>query len=398
MDVLGFVVPELSRLDLSVLTASASALYSDIHSDLSAPKRQKLRAAKEAHSHKYVRYDIWLGAVHVVLPESNSASVDETRSILSALLSSDVAIRSDPKRVEAGAVLDATSIYDNVSVSVSSANVLLTNGEREWMRREVQEEQNLYIVDDFNVEATIGLSIAPSEASFARTRVAMESEMMRVRLTREKYLAVMRFARAFGRSVSEAVESSEVDFASLKSQAIQMASNAMAVDKSVSETGSDLNETASKSSETITPSEELPSELISPEDDLQQSHLLSVAVHIAGVSVLIEEVSAANEHMAIVKTLTGTGGERGAAHVQHGRGGESEPHRGEGLSAEPLQARGALPGGVPDGQREGRDRPRLRAGPVQGHRRRREAVLARLRERVQRCERARVLRVAERWE
>ena len=71
MDVAAFVVPELSKLDLSVLTASA--LYSDLHSDLSAPKRQKLRATKEANSHKYVRYDIWLGAVHVVLPESNSA-------------------------------------------------------------------------------------------------------------------------------------------------------------------------------------------------------------------------------------------------------------------------------------------------------------------------------------
>lgn len=71
MDVAAFVVPELSKLDLSVLTASA--LYSDLHSDLSAPKRQKLRAAKEANSHKYVRYDIWLDAVHVVLPESNSA-------------------------------------------------------------------------------------------------------------------------------------------------------------------------------------------------------------------------------------------------------------------------------------------------------------------------------------
>ena len=299
MDVLGFVVPELSRLDLSVLTASASALYSDIHSDLSAPKRQKLRAAKEAHSHKYVRYDIWLGAVHVVLPESNSASVDETRSILSALLSSDVAIRSDPKRVEAGAVLDATSIYDNVSVSVSSANVLLTNGEREWMRREVQEEQNLYIVDDFNLEATIGLSIAPSEVGFARTRVAVESEMMCVRLTREKYLAVMRFARAFGRSVREVVESSEVDFASLKAQAIQMASNAMAVDKSISET---VSESVPELNETITPSEEITTKLNSPEDDLQHSHFLSVAVHITGVSVLIEEVPTANEHMAIVKT------------------------------------------------------------------------------------------------
>ena len=290
MDVLGFVVPELSRLDLSVLTASASALYSD----LSAPKRQKLRATKEANSHKYVRYDIWLGAVHVVLPESNSASVDETRSILSALLSSDVAIRSDPKRVEAGTVLDATNIYDNVAVSVSSANVLLTNGEKEWMRREVQEEQNLYIVDDFNLEATIGLSIAPSKVGFARTRVAVESEMMCVRLTREKYLAVMRFARAFGRSVREVVEDSEVDFASLKTQAIQMASNAMVVDKSVSESVPELNETISTS--------ELTAEFNSPEDDLQQSHLLSVAIHIAGVSVLIEEVSTANEHMAIVKT------------------------------------------------------------------------------------------------
>ena len=201
MDVAAFVVPELSKLDLSVFTASA--LYSDLHSDLSAPKRQKLRAAKEANSHKYVRYDIWLGAVHVVLPESNSASVDETRSIVVRL--GDVAIRSDPKRVEAGTVLDATNIYDNVAVSVSSANVLLTNGEKEWMRREVQEERNLYIVDDFNLEATIGLSIAPSEVAFARTRVAVESEMMCVRLTREKYLAVMRFAR-----IREAVESSEV--------------------------------------------------------------------------------------------------------------------------------------------------------------------------------------------
>ena len=129
--------------------------------------------------------------------------MDATQSIVVHL--GDVAIRSDPKRVETGAVLDATSIYDNVAVSVSSANVLLTNGEKEWMRREVQEERNLYIVDDFNLEATIGLSIAPSEVAFARTRVAVESEMMCVRLTREKYLAVMRFAR-----IREAVESSEV--------------------------------------------------------------------------------------------------------------------------------------------------------------------------------------------
>lgn len=75
-----------------------------------------------------------------------------------------------------------------------------------------------------------------------------------------------------------------------------MASNAMVVDKSVSET---VSESVPELNETSTPSEELTAEFNSPEDDLQQSHLLSVAVHIAGVSVLIEEVSSAIEHMAI---------------------------------------------------------------------------------------------------
>ena len=70
----------------------------------------------------------------------------------------------------------------------------------------------------------------------------------------------------------------------------------MVVDKSVSET---VSESVPELNETSTPSEELTAEFNSPEDDLQQSHLLSVAVHIAGVSVLIEEVSSAIEHMAI---------------------------------------------------------------------------------------------------
>ena len=72
-------------------------------------------------------------------------------------------------------------------------------GEEAPARRLKVTEEGVLAVDDFNLEATIGLSIAPSEVAFARTRVSVESEMMCVRLTREKYLAVMRFARAFGK-------------------------------------------------------------------------------------------------------------------------------------------------------------------------------------------------------
>ena len=172
-------MPELSKLDLGVLSASATSLYSD----LSATKRRKLRAAKEASTHTYVHYDVWLGAVHVLLPESKDLAVDATQSVVVRL--GDIAIRSNPKRVEVESSnpkrvevessnpkrVEAESIYDNVLVSVSSANVLRTNGEKEWMK-----QRNLYVVDDFNLNATIGLSIAPSEPAFATTRVAMESE------------------------------------------------------------------------------------------------------------------------------------------------------------------------------------------------------------------------------
>ena len=103
---------------------------------------------------------------------------------------------------------------------------------------------------------------------------------------------------------------SEVDFASLKSQAIQMASNAMAVPVDVSEESKETE--VSKEAEEMEVSKESKEESNddsvddndSTEDstNTENSHLLSLAVHIAGVSILIEEVSSANEHMAIVKT------------------------------------------------------------------------------------------------
>lgn len=333
MDTLQFIVPELSRLDLRALSASASSLYSE----LSATKKLKLKAKREAVAHKYVEYDVWLGALHVLLPEDKNKSVTETQSIVVRL--GDLSVSSHPRRVSMEETLDAKSIYDEVQVSMSRVNVLLTNGEKEWMKARVQEEKNLYIVDDFNMNLTLGLSVAPSEMEFANTRVEANVEMMKVRLTKQKMRAVLRFLSAFAQNVHAIVEDNSVDFSVLKSEAIQFASSSITVPKKGIE--DEKSEEKEEKKEAETEKEKKDAETEKEEKDemeeekkkegevkkekkgevkkdekdaetekekktmdaitlLQQKRILSLTTHVEGVSVLMEEVSSANEHTAII--------------------------------------------------------------------------------------------------
>ena len=299
MDTLQFIVPELSRLDLRALSASASSLYSE----LSATKKLKLKAKREAVAHKYVQYDVWLGALHVLLPEDKNRSVTETQSIVVRL--GDLSVTSHPQRVSMEETLDEKSIYDEVQVSMSRVNVLLTNGEKEWMKAKVQEEKNLYIVDDFNMRLTLGNSVAPSETEFANTRVNANVEMMKVRVTKQKMRAVMRFLHAFSQNVKKVVEDNHVDFSALKNEAIQLASDSITVPKK----GVEEEEKNKKEEEEKNKKEEEENKKEEEEKEkkrmdaitlLQQKRLLSLTTHIEGVSVLVEEVSSANEHTSII--------------------------------------------------------------------------------------------------
>ena len=350
MDTLQFIVPELSRLDLRALSASASSLYSE----LSATKKLKLKAKREAVAHKYVEYDVWLGALHVLLPEDKNKSVTETQSIVVRL--GDLSVSSHPRRVSMEETLDAKSIYDEVQVSMSRVNVLLTNGEKEWMKARVQEEKNLYIVDDFNMNLTLGLSVAPSEMEFANTRVEANVEMMKVRLTKQKMRAVLRFLSAFAQNVQAIVEDNSVDFSALKSEAIQFASSSITVPKKGIE--DEKSEEKGEEEKSEEKKEEKKDEMEKEEKKegevkkekkgevkkekkgevkkekkgevkkekkdemekeekkdaetekekktmdaitlLQQKRILSLTTHVEGVSVLMEEVSSANEHTAII--------------------------------------------------------------------------------------------------
>jgi singapore isolate B (sub-type 7) whole genome shotgun sequence assembly, scaffold_1 len=243
---------------------------------------------------------------------------------------------SNPKRVDVDTKLTEDTIYNTINVDVSKINVLMTNKEENWSRPEVQKEKNLYLVNDFNCNAAIGLSIAPSEPDFATTKVGAKMDVVTIRLERAKYLNLIKYVTGFALNTREIIENSEVDFSSLTAQAKEAASNAMAIRKEDEEKGAadelPSKETAASSKESIqsaseasvqstsenkasspsedkasSSSEDSPKLDLTEYDDseirlLQQNKILDIQTYFGGVCVLIEEVSSSNEHTALVES------------------------------------------------------------------------------------------------
>ena len=67
--------------------------------------------------------------------------------------------------------LTEETIYDKISIQIHRMNMIFTNYEEHWASYEVQQQKNLHLVNDFNCNAEIGLSIAPSQTDFANTFV-----------------------------------------------------------------------------------------------------------------------------------------------------------------------------------------------------------------------------------
>lgn len=299
MDLAAFFVPELSKLNLYAFSANVSSVYNNYN----ATKKLKLKVAKEVSAHKLLGLDVYLGAVHLLLPEDINKGVRETEMVVCRL--GDISVISKPQRVGVDEKLTENNIYNDMLVNVSRINVLMTNKEKHWARPEVQTAENLYLVNDFNFNATVGLSIAPSEPEFASTKVGAALDVVTVNLTRAKYLRLMHYMTEFAANTSEIIESSDVDFSVLTAQAKEAASNAMAVRKEENTPDTltvkkeeDKKKIQKKESEEL----QLQSEL--DEDEirlLQRNKTLDIRAVFRGVSVLIEEVSAANEHTAIIE-------------------------------------------------------------------------------------------------
>ena len=315
---------------------------SDTFSNYNATKKLKLKVAKEVSTHKITSLDMYFGSIHILLPEDINKDVRDTEMMVCRL--GDISVVSNPKRVDVDTKLTEDTIYNTINVDVSKINVLMTNKEENWSRPEVQKEKNLYLVNDFNCNAAIGLSIAPSEPDFATTKVGAKMDVVTIRLERAKYLNLMKYVTGFALNTREIIENSEVDFSSLTAQAKEAASNAMAIRKEDKEKGAadelPSKETAASSKESIqsaseasvqstsenkasspsedktsspsedkasSPSEDSPKLDLTEYDDseirlLQQNKILDIQTYFDGVCVLIEEVSSSNEHTALVES------------------------------------------------------------------------------------------------
>ena len=302
MDLAAFFVPDLAKVNMHSLTASVGSAYNNY----STTKKMKLKVVKEVSAHKLLALDVYLGAVHVLLPEDIQKTVEETEMVVCRL--GDISVVSNPTRVGVEETLTENNIYNDMLINVSQINVLMTNKQADWAKPEVQKAKNLYLVNDFNLNADIGLSIAPSEPEFASTKVGAALDMVQVHLTRPKYLNLMGFADRFVKNTMEIISNSDVDFSSLTDQAKEAASNAMAVRKETKETKEAKEEektmerTAMLKEEEETKEKEALQEY--DEDEihlLQRNRTLEVHAVLGGISVLIEDTPVDSEPMAIVE-------------------------------------------------------------------------------------------------
>ena len=287
MELAAFFIPELAKLNFAALSVSASSIYSQ----LSSSSKLRLKASKEVLSHKTLGLDVFMGALHMIIPEDIRQDVTHTQSLV--VRCGDLRVFSDPRRVSVDEELSEENIYDRIDVSVMRMSMLMTNQHADWARTEVQQKFDLCVVDNFDVQCQIGLSISPSTAQFATTLLQANMNMIHIRLTKTKCISLTRYLFSLLANVSEIIAHSRVDFSGLTKEAKILVSNTLAAANR-----KEIDNTSAAEQK----SEERIESIYSEEEQrlLQQNRILSLNATFEGVNVLIEEVSAANEHTKLV--------------------------------------------------------------------------------------------------
>ena len=124
MELAAFFIPELAKLNFAALSVSASSIYSQ----LSSSSKLRLKASKEVLSHKTLGLDVFMGALHMIIPEDIRQDVTHTQALV--VRCGDLRVFSDPRRVSVDEELSEENIYDRIDVSVMRMSMLMTNQHR----------------------------------------------------------------------------------------------------------------------------------------------------------------------------------------------------------------------------------------------------------------------------
>ena len=183
-DVVAFFSDSLSTLHLDGFSPQKSQL-------LSASRRRQVRIAREISTYRRSVVDVYVGPIHILLPEDLECNV-ATRETLVVRLG-DMAITNAEAKDHS---LDVNR-FEVFSVRVGSISVLLTDGCEDWMMQEVQEKKQLKLLHDFQLDAMVGICITPSEVSLSNIEVNATLSMLRLQLHRTHYLALLQWATGF---------------------------------------------------------------------------------------------------------------------------------------------------------------------------------------------------------
>lgn len=183
-DVVAFFSDSLSTLHVDGFSSQKSPF-------LSASKRRQVRIAREISSYRRSVVDVYVGPIHILLPEDLESNL-ETRQTLVVRLG-DMAITN----AEAADHSLDVNRFEVFHVRVGSISMLLTDGCENWMVQEVQEKKQLKLLHDFQLDAMVGICITPSEVSLSNIEVKATLSMLRFQLHRIHYLALLQWATGF---------------------------------------------------------------------------------------------------------------------------------------------------------------------------------------------------------
>ena len=204
LDVVTFFSEPLSAMNLDGFSARES--------NLSASQRRRVRIAREMSSHRQFDVDVYVGPIHLLLPE-DSHSVNSSSQTLALRLGNLSFCSKSDHDAERSLLSDVEAIsnvkedrFDRYELHVRGISLLLTDGHVDWMKPSVQKSARLSLLDDFELHALIGRCITPSEVSLPNLEVICSLSLLHLCLQRSQYMTMLQWAEGFETQLERLVE------------------------------------------------------------------------------------------------------------------------------------------------------------------------------------------------
>ena len=238
MEIVDFIVPELTSLNVYAFKQKEYPLFRE-----RGEKKRRFDISRELSKHRVMELNVELGAVHVIIPER----VTEEQCQVLVLRLGDVVVHSSPQggsvvhsspqgesgvvQVESGVEKeksDSSTQEKNDSLTQDKAYDTLTMGLRNItavLTTNHESNDDLSIIQSFNIEARIGRSITPSELELPTVRVDLAMPTVLIELNQTQYNSILQWLQGFTEATLQLLEGKKDTLSGLSQAASQFMDN-----------------------------------------------------------------------------------------------------------------------------------------------------------------------------